>query len=36
MTVFYLLLYYIWRDRYHIQGRKNLTLTMPMSSFPWV
>ncbi len=28
MTIFYLLLYYIWRDRYKIQGRKNLTLSM--------
>lgn len=28
MTVFYLILYYIWRERYNIQGRKNLTVTM--------
>ena len=25
MTIFYLLLYYIWRDRYHITGRGRLT-----------
>lgn len=25
MTVFYLILYYIWRERYNIQGRKLLT-----------
>ena len=28
MTVFYLILYYIWRERYSVQGRKGLTLTM--------
>ncbi len=28
MTVFYLILYYIWRERYNIQGRKELTITM--------
>ena len=28
MTVFYLILYYIWRDRYQVSGRKNLTLAM--------
>lgn len=28
MTVFYLILYYIWRERYQIQGRKGLTITM--------
>lgn len=28
MTVFYLILYYIWRDRYRIEGRKNLTTAM--------
>lgn len=28
MTIFYLILYYIWRDRYQIQNRKTLTLTM--------
>ncbi len=25
MTIFYLILYYIWRDRYQIKDRKNLT-----------
>lgn len=28
MTLFYLILYYIWRERYQIKGRKNLTVTM--------
>ena len=28
MTIFYLILYYIWRDHYRIQGRRGLTLTM--------
>lgn len=28
MTIFYLILYYIWRERYEIEGRKNLTITM--------
>lgn len=28
MTVFYLILYYIWRDRYQIRGRRSLTGTM--------
>lgn len=28
MTIFYLLLYYIWRDRYEVKGRKGLTVTM--------
>ena len=28
MTIFYLILYYIWRERYQIQGRKGLTVTM--------
>lgn len=28
MTIFYLLLYYIWRDRYQIEGRKKLTTVM--------
>lgn len=28
MTVFYLILYFIWRERYNIQGRKNLTTAM--------
>lgn len=25
MTVFYVLLYYVWRKRYHVEGRKDLT-----------
>ncbi len=28
MTIFYLILYYIWRERYQITGRKPLTITM--------
>ena len=28
MTIFYLLLYYIWRERYQIKDRKSLTLVM--------
>lgn len=28
MTIFYLILYYIWRERYQITGRKNLTSAM--------
>lgn len=28
MTIFYLILYYIWRDRYQVKGRKNLTTAM--------
>lgn len=28
MTIFYLILYYIWRERYKIEGRKNVTITM--------
>lgn len=28
MTVFYLILYYIWRERYAVQGRKGLTAAM--------
>ena len=28
MTVFYLILYYIWRERYHVEGRRGLTVTM--------
>ncbi|SFN76729.1 hypothetical protein [Proteiniclasticum ruminis] len=28
MTVFYILLYYVWRSRYAVTGRKNLTATM--------
>ena len=33
MTVFYLILYYIWRDRYQIKTRKNLTIVMWALSF---
>lgn len=28
MTSFYLILYYVWRDRYQIKGRKSLTVAM--------
>lgn len=28
MTIFYLILYYIWRERYQIKGRKSLTAAM--------
>ena len=28
MKIFYLILYYIWRDRYQIKDRKNLTAAM--------
>lgn len=28
MTIFYFILYYIWRERYQIQGRNGLTATM--------
>lgn len=28
MTVFYILLYYVWRQRYNIQGQKQLTAAM--------
>lgn len=28
MTVFYLILYYIWREHYKVEGRKTLTITM--------
>jgi len=28
MTIFYLILYYIWRERYEIKERKNITVTM--------
>ena len=28
MTIFYLILYYIWRERYQISGRKPLTIIM--------
>lgn len=28
MTVFYVLLYYVWRKRYQIEGQKNLTIAV--------
>lgn len=28
MTVFYILLYYVWRLRYQVEGRKNITITV--------
>lgn len=28
MTIFYLLLYYVWRMRYRVEGKKNLTVTV--------
>lgn len=28
MTIFYVLLYYVWRIRYHIVGKKGLTIAM--------
>lgn len=28
MTIFYVLIYYVWRERYHITGRKNLTVSV--------
>lgn len=28
MTLFYLILYYIWRDYYHVEGREGLTKAM--------
>lgn len=28
MTVFYILLYYVWRTRYHIQGKNELTIAV--------
>lgn len=28
MTVFYLILYYVWRERYRIEGKKGLTVAM--------
>ena len=32
MTVFYVLLYYVWRKRYQIQGRKSVTLAVYLLS----
>lgn len=28
MTVFYVLLYYVWRDRYEVEGQKSLTVAV--------
>ena len=28
MTIFYLLLYYVWRQRYQVSGRKELTIAV--------
>ncbi|MBS5112208.1 MAG: hypothetical protein KHZ15_05890 [Coprobacillus cateniformis] len=28
MTIFYVILYYVWRLRYHVEGRNNLTIAM--------
>ena len=28
MTIFYVLLYYVWRERYKVQGKKQLTVTV--------
>ena len=28
MTVFYVLLYYVWRKRYQVEGQKNLTIAV--------
>lgn len=28
MTIFYILLYYVWRTRYHIEGKNGITLTV--------
>ena len=28
MTIFYILLYYVWRRRYHIEGKKGLTVAI--------
>lgn len=28
MTLFYVLLYYVWRERYEIKGKKNLTIAV--------
>ena len=28
MTVFYVLLYYVWRKRYHVEGRRSLTVAV--------
>ena len=28
MTIFYIILYYVWRIRYKIQGKKNITIAV--------
>ena len=32
MTVFYILLYYVWRRRYHINGQKGITIAVYLLS----
>lgn len=32
MTIFYILLYYVWRVRYQVQGQKNLTIAVYLLS----
>lgn len=32
MTVFYILLYYVWRLRYHVEGKRNVTVAVYMLS----
>ena len=32
MTVFYVLLYYVWRRRYHINGQKGITIAVYLLS----
>ena len=32
MTVFYVLLYYVWRKRYHVKGQKSVTLAVYLLS----
>lgn len=33
MTIFYVLLYYVWRERYSIQGQKTLTVAVYVLAF---
>ena len=28
MTIFYILLYYVWRERYHVEGKKEVTIAV--------
>lgn len=28
MTIFYILLYYVWRERYHVEGKKEITIAV--------